>query len=61
MFGGALPPLIAETLQAGYGSWAIGPMLAALALASVGCTYLLPETKGTSLQPAREVAESSAG
>ena len=61
VFGGALPPLIAETLQAGYGSWAIGPMLAALALASVGCTYLLPETKGTSLQPAREVAESSAG
>jgi hypothetical protein len=53
--------VIAETLQAGYGSWAIGPMLAVLALASVACTYLLPETKGTTLQPVREVAEASAG
>ena len=48
--GGALPPLIAGTLQATYGSWAIGPMLAILALASFVCTYLLPETKGTALQ-----------
>ena len=44
--GGALPPLIAGTLQATYGSWAVGPMLAILALASFVCTYLLPETKG---------------
>jgi metabolite-proton symporter len=56
--GGALPPLIAGTLQATYGSWAIGPMLAVLALASVVCTYLLPETKGTALQlPALPVAQ----
>ena len=34
--GGALPPLIAGTLQATYGSWAVGPMLAILALASFG-------------------------
>jgi nitrate/nitrite transporter NarK len=61
VLGGALPPVIAETLQAGYGSWAIGPMLAVLALASVTCTYLLPETKGTTLQPAREVVEVSTG
>jgi MFS family permease len=47
--GGALPPLIAGTLQAAYGSWAVGPMLGVLALASVVCTYLLPETKGTAL------------
>ncbi len=46
VFGGALPPLIAGTLQATYGSWAVGPMLAILALASFVCTYLLPETKG---------------
>ena len=36
-------------LQATYGSWAIGPMLAILALAGFVCTYLLPETKGTAL------------
>lgn len=52
VLGGALPPLIAGTLQASYGSWAVGPMLAVLALASLVCTYLLPETKGTALHPA---------
>jgi MFS family permease len=50
VFGGALPPLIAGTLQSAYGSWAIGPMLAVLGVASFVCTYLLPETKGTTLQ-----------
>jgi nitrate/nitrite transporter NarK len=50
VLGGALPPLIAGTLQATYGSWAIGPMLAALALTGLVCTYLLPETKGTDLR-----------
>lgn len=53
--GGALPPLVAGTLLATYGSWAIGVMMAALVLASLVCTYLLPETKGTELgvaQPA---------
>ena len=47
--GGALPPLIAGTLLATYGSWAIGLMLATLALTSLVCTYLLPETNGTAL------------
>jgi MFS family permease len=50
VLGGALPPLVAGTLQATYGSWAVGPMLATLAVASLVCTYLLPETKGTALQ-----------
>ncbi|MGB6205427.1 MFS transporter [Mycobacterium sp.] len=61
--GGALPPLVAGTLQATYGSWAVGPMLAVLALASVVCTYLLPETKGTALHSARDagVAAVSTG
>jgi MFS family permease len=49
--GGALPPLLAGTLLATYGSWAIGLMLAALASASLLCTYLLPETNGTTLGP----------
>jgi MFS family permease len=49
VIGGALPPLIAGTLLATYGSWSIGVMLATLALTSLVCTYLLPETRGTSL------------
>jgi hypothetical protein len=51
--GGASPPLIAGTLQATYGSWAVGPLLAILAVASLVCTYLLPETNGTALQSPR--------
>ena len=61
VFGGALPPLLAGTLQATYGGWAVGPMLALLATASFVCTFLLPETKGTALHSAGEVAEVSAG
>ncbi|WP_036467084.1 MFS transporter [Mycobacterium genavense] len=49
VLGGALPPLVAGTLLATYGSWSIGVMLAALALTSLVCTYLLPETRGTTL------------
>ncbi|HKI42518.1 MAG TPA: MFS transporter [Mycobacterium sp.] len=48
--GGALPPLLAGTLMATYGSWAIGLMLATLAATSLLCTYLLPETNGTALR-----------
>jgi MFS family permease len=50
--GGAMPPLIAGTLQATYGSWTIGVMLATFAFASLACTYLLPETNGTALRSA---------
>ncbi len=50
VIGGALPPLLAGTLLATYGSWAIGLMLATLASASLVCTYLLPETHGTALR-----------
>ncbi len=50
VIGGALPPLIAGTLLATYGSWAIGLMLATLALTSLVCTYVLPETNGTALR-----------
>ncbi|HEY1839199.1 MAG TPA: MFS transporter [Mycobacterium sp.] len=52
--GGASPPLIAGTLQATFGSWAVGPMLAVLASASFVCTYLLPETRGTALGSPRD-------
>jgi MFS family permease len=51
--GGAMPPLIAGTLQATFGGWAIGVMLATIALVSVVCTYLLPETTGTALRSTR--------
>ncbi|OBG27894.1 MFS transporter [Mycobacterium sp. 852002-51057_SCH5723018] len=47
--GGAVPPLISGTLLATYGSWAIGLMLGTLAATSLVCTYLLPETNGTTL------------
>lgn len=42
--GGAVPPLIAGTLLAAYGSWSVGLLLAGLVGASLVCTYLLPET-----------------
>lgn len=47
VIGAAMPPLMAGTLLATYGSWAIGLMLAALVAASIVCTYLLPETNGS--------------
>ncbi|MBO0879014.1 MAG: MHS family MFS transporter [Mycobacterium sp.] len=47
---GGPTPLIAGTLQATYGSWAIGLMLAAIALVSLVCTLRLPETNGTTLR-----------
>jgi nitrate/nitrite transporter NarK len=49
ILGGAVPPLIAGTLQATYGSPTIGLMLAGLALTGLVCTYLLPETRDTTL------------
>jgi metabolite-proton symporter len=51
--GGAVPPLIAGTLQAICGSWAIGLLLATIALVSLVCSYLLPETNGTALRSTR--------
>lgn len=47
--GSASPPLIAGTLLATYGSWAIGLMLATLTVVSLVCTSLLPETNGAAL------------
>lgn len=47
--GGAVPPLIASTLQQAYGSWAISLMLVILVTTSLVCVYLLPETAGTDL------------
>lgn len=44
--GGALPPTIAGTLMAIYGSWSVGLMLTALAMVGLMCTLLFPETEG---------------
>jgi metabolite-proton symporter len=57
--GGAVPPLIAGTLQTTYGNWAIGLMLATVAAVSLVCTYLLPETRGTTLRSTRSVDDVS--
>ncbi|KLO45221.1 major facilitator transporter [Mycobacterium nebraskense] len=56
ILGAAVPPLIAGTLLATYGSWAIGLMMATLVMASFVSVYLLPETRGTALRadPAAE-------
>ncbi len=55
--GAAVPPLIAGTLLATYGSWAIGLMMATLVVSSFASVYLLPETKGTALRSAPAAEE----
>jgi metabolite-proton symporter len=57
--GGALPPLIAGTLQATYGSWAIDVILAVVAVVSLACTYLLPETNATARRSTRGADDES--
>jgi hypothetical protein len=54
-----VPPLIAGTLQATYGSWAIGLMMATVAAISLLCTNLLPETKGAALRSIRDADDAS--
>lgn len=49
ILGGAIPPIIATQLIAGPGSIWVGVMLAILSLVSVLCTFVIQETKGTSL------------
>lgn len=62
ILGAAVPPLMAGTLLATYGSWAIGLMMATLVVASFVSVYLLPETKGTALgaAPAAEKVAADA-
>jgi metabolite-proton symporter len=49
LLGGAIPPLIAAPLMATWGSLAIATMMVLFVLASLLCTYMLPETKGATL------------
>lgn len=50
ILGAAVPPLLAGTLLATYGSWAIGLMMATLVGASFVSVSLLPETRGSALR-----------
>jgi MFS family permease len=47
--GGAIVPTSAGGLMAVFGSWSIGLMMAIVVLVSLVCTFLLPETMGTTL------------
>jgi len=55
VLGGAVPPLLAATLVANYGSYAIGVYLAAMGLISLLCVLALKETKHVSLDEAEVV------
>lgn len=63
ILGGAVPPLIAGPLLTHYGSWSIGFMMAIMVMISLVCTYLLPETRGVSLEEPQDagVADEEAG
>ena len=60
ILGAAGPPLIAGTLLATYGAWAIGLMMATLIVVSFVSVCLLPETRGKPLDtdPAAEEVAS---
>ncbi|KLO26322.1 MFS transporter [Mycobacterium haemophilum] len=53
IIGGAVPPMIAGALAASVGGWAVGLMMAVLILTSLGCTFLLPETRGNTLMDSK--------
>jgi hypothetical protein len=48
--GGAVPTIIAAPLLAAWDVPAVGLMIVAVALISLVCTVVLPETKGVALQ-----------
>src|SRR4029077_6745453 len=50
IIGGAIPPTRAGVLMATFGGLAISLMMAILILISFVCTFILPETMGTSLR-----------
>ncbi|RZQ61290.1 MFS transporter [Amycolatopsis suaedae] len=49
VLGGAVPPLLATTLQAEFGSWAVGGYLALVAVISLACVLALRETRTDTL------------
>lgn len=50
ILGGAVPPMVAGPLLTHYGALSVALMMATLVLASLLCTYRLPETLGISLE-----------
>jgi metabolite-proton symporter len=59
VLGGAVPPLLAPSLVAAYGSIAIGVMLSVLGVLSLVCTVALEETRGLALEHERGVAAAA--
>jgi hypothetical protein len=57
---GVVPLLVAGTLRATYGGWAIGFMLVALTAVSLVCAFLLPETSGTALRGSGAISSARA-
>ncbi|MET0456966.1 MAG: MFS transporter [Mycobacterium sp.] len=58
IIGGALPPLLAPVLTEAFGSFAVGVMLALLALLSIVCTRALVETSDRRTLHDQEVVEA---
>ncbi|MBW0090950.1 MHS family MFS transporter [Pseudonocardia sp. KRD-184] len=50
VLGGAIPPLLAASLAASFGSFAIGVMLSLIGVLSLVCVSLLPETRNRALE-----------
>jgi metabolite-proton symporter len=59
VLAGAIPPLLAASLLAAYGSYAIGVMLAVYAVVATVAVLLLSETRGTSLRSVAEKPQDS--
>ncbi len=51
VLGGGIPPLIATGLLAAYGGFAVGIMLAGIAVVSLVCGLILGETERTATSP----------
>ncbi|GAA0934570.1 MFS transporter [Pseudonocardia zijingensis] len=60
ILGGTVPPMIAAPLAVTFGPMAVGIMLAALALVSVVCARMLPETHLTDMAPTLAPAPAAA-
>ncbi|MFS0898475.1 MFS transporter [Mycolicibacterium litorale] len=51
ILGGAVPPVVSPLLLASFGTWAVAAMMGGLALVSLVCVALLPETAGRQGSP----------
>jgi hypothetical protein len=49
ILGGSIPPVVAATLAAKFGTPSVGVYLAAMGVLSLVCVYFLSETRATAL------------